>query len=162
MRRTTGRLKTWQKRADSWGSQTRHRFMVLPWEVSGVCPPYLPNSCKWLTYLRSQPARLKNTAVTWPTFNMWQYTGQDVPKAKARKLRDRGSLVFKCFKKNSTWISSHDKSIFLKGKTQFYMFSSNLNIQFIITKELKKQWILLSKTQLHLQSKITTQWVAFG
>lgn len=30
------------------------------------------------------------------------------------------------------------------------MFSSNLNIQFIITKELKKQWILLSKTQLHL------------
>lgn len=33
------------------------------------------------------------------------------------------------------------------------MFSSNLNIQFIITKELKKQWILLSKTQLHLNDK---------
>lgn len=29
------------------------------------------------------------------------------------------------------------------------MFSSNLNIQFIIIKEFKKQHILLSKTQLH-------------
>ena len=30
------------------------------------------------------------------------------------------------------------------------MFSSNLNIQFIIIKEFKKQRLLLSKTQLHL------------